>query len=59
MMPMPHDIEKWSEIRKGTGRRFLKDNAPEAIRKKAVEWERKFFEATARRRLVNVDLNEH
>lgn len=56
---MPANIEKWTEIRKGTGRRFLKDNAPEDIRKQAVEWERKFFESTARRRLVNVDLTAH
>lgn len=59
MMSMPANIEKWTEIRKGTGRRFLKDNAPEDIRKQAVEWERKFFESTARRRLVNVDLTAH
>lgn len=59
MTTMPKEIEKWTEIRKGTGRRFLKDDVPEDIRIKATEWERKFYETTARRRLVNIDLTVH
>lgn len=56
MQEMPIEIAEWTEIRKGTGRRFLKDNAPENIRRAAIEWERDFNRKTARRRIVNVEI---
>lgn len=56
MQKMPIEIAEWTEIRKGTGRRFLKDDAPEDIRRAAIEWERDFNRKTARRRIVNIDI---
>ena len=56
MQEMPLEIAKWTELKFPEGRRFLKDDAPEDIRRAAIEWERDFNRKTARRRIVNIDI---
>ena len=45
MQEMPLEIAKWTELKFPEGRRFLKDDAPEDIRRAAIEWERDFLRA--------------
>lgn len=56
MQEMPLEIAKWTELKFPEGRRYLKDDAPEDIRRAAIEWERDFNRKTARRRIVNIDI---
>lgn len=56
MQETPKDILQWTVTERPTGKRLLRDDAPEEIRQKAVEFEREFFKKTARRRIVNVNI---
>ena len=59
MIMMPESIEKWTEFRKGSGKPFLKEGAPKSVKDEAAKWERKYYEATGRRRIVNIELTAH
>lgn len=56
MQETPRDILQWTVIERPTGKRLLRADAPDEIREKAVKFEREFFQKTARRRIVNVDI---
>lgn len=56
MQEMPIKIAKWTELRFPEGKRFLKDDAPKEIQQEAAEWEKDFYQKTARRRIVNIDI---
>lgn len=56
MQEMPIKIAGWTELRFPEGRRFLKDDAPDDVRREALEWEREFNNKTGRRRIVNIDI---
>ena len=56
MQEMPLKIAEWTELKFPEGRRYLKDNAPEEIKREAVAWEKNFHSKTGRRRIVNIDI---
>lgn len=56
MIDIPRAVFKWTEIHRN-GRRYLKCDAPEKIRKHAEKFEIHYFETTARRMIVNIDLS--
>lgn len=56
MQEMPIEIAEWTELKFPEGKRVLKDDAPENIRRAAIEWERDFNCKTARRRIVNIEI---
>ena len=56
MQEMPIRIAEWTELKFPEGRRYLKSDAPEAIRRQAIEWEKYFYSKTGRRRIVNIDI---
>lgn len=56
MQETPRDVLQWTVIERPTGKRLLREDAPEDIRRKAVEFEREFFQKTARRRIVNINI---
>ncbi|MBE6862450.1 MAG: hypothetical protein E7497_06095 [Ruminococcus sp.] len=57
MQEMPIKIAKWTEIRFPEGKRFLKDDAPDDVRKEAIEWEKDFYKKTSRRRIINLNID--
>lgn len=57
MQETPDEIFEWTELIFPEGKRILKENAPEEIRKKAVKFEKNFYEKTARRRIINIDID--
>lgn len=58
MMKTPDEILRWTELDFATGKRILKDNVPLDVKKKAIEFERNFYHMTARRRIINIDIND-
>lgn len=58
MQEMPDEIFEWTELIFPGGKRVLKENAPDEIRRKAIEFEKDFFKKTARRRITNLDIDE-
>lgn len=56
MQETPKDILEWTEIDRSTGKRILKNDAPEEIRRKAIAFEKEFFKKTARRRIINIEI---
>lgn len=58
MQELPNELYEWTELRFPSGMRYLKESAPESIRKKAEEWEKAFYEKTGRRRIVNIEITE-
>lgn len=56
MQETPRDILEWTEIDRTTGNRILKEDAPEEVRQKAIEFEKEFFRKTARRRITNIEI---
>ena len=56
MQEMPDRIAEWTELKFPEGKRYLKKDAPKAVRQEAVEWEKEFYNKTGRRRIVNIDI---
>lgn len=56
MQEIPDILLKWSEINWETGKRVIKDNAPNDVKMQAVEYERKYYSSTARRTFENIEL---
>ena len=58
MQTLPKKIKKYTVIDWTTGLRILVDDAPEDIRQKAIEWEKRFYSLTSRRCISNLQIDE-
>ncbi|MCM1507082.1 MAG: hypothetical protein NC177_08115 [Ruminococcus flavefaciens] len=56
MRELSDDFWEWTDIK--NGKRIIKDDAPEDVRRKLTEEEKEFFRKTARRCIINVDIEE-
>ena len=59
MRDVPDYFWEWTELDlPGTGKRLMKPDTPEDIRQKLIEDEKMEFELTARRCIINIDIEE-
>ncbi|MBR1592962.1 MAG: hypothetical protein IJ666_08120 [Ruminococcus sp.] len=58
MREIPDYFWEWTEIDFKTGKRLVKSNVPHDVLQKLIEDEKKEFELTARRCIINVNINE-
>ena len=58
MQELPADIKRYVVFSIEHLGNVLVDDAPEDIRQKAIEWEKRFYSLTSRRRIVNLEIDE-
>lgn len=59
MTERPDYFYEWTELDlPGTGKRLMKPDTPEEIKQKLIEEEKRFFKSTARRCIINIDIDE-
>ena len=58
MREIPDYYWEWTEIDWNTGKRLMKPDTPKDIRQKLIEDEKMEFELTARRCIINIDIEE-
>ena len=58
MQEVPDYFWEWTEMDWNTGKRLMKPDTPEDIRQKLIEDEKMEFELTARRCIINIDIEE-
>lgn len=58
MREVPDYFWEWTEIDFKTGKRLVKPNVPPDILQKLIEDEREEFKLTARRCIVNINIDE-
>lgn len=58
MQEVPDYFWEWTEMDWNTGKRLMKSDTPEDIRQKLIEEEKRFFKSTARRCIINIDIEE-
>ena len=57
MQELPNILLEWSAIDWTTGQRKLKREAPEDVKKLAIEHEKDFYNKTGRRCIANVNID--
>lgn len=59
MIERPDYFYEWTVLDlPGTGKRLIKPDTPKDIRKKLIAEEKREFESTARRCIINIDIDE-
>ena len=59
MQDIPDYFYEWTKLDlPGTGKRLMKPDTPEDIRQKLIEYEKREFKSTARRCIINIDIEE-
>ncbi|MCM1315667.1 MAG: hypothetical protein NC205_01490 [Prevotella sp.] len=58
MIERPDYFYEWTEVDWNIGKRLMKPDTPEDIRQKLIEDEKMEFELTARRGIINIDIEE-
>lgn len=60
MREIPDYFYEWIELDlPGTGKRLMKPDTPEDIRQRLIAEEKRFFKSTARRCIINIDIEEN